>query len=250
MRGYPDRGLHGRVVQQVGLQIVRGDLAPGDTVNIDELGEHFDVSRTVIRESLKVLAGKGLVDARPRRGTYVREREAWNLLDPDVLGWQFEALTDLSLMDKLAEVRAIVEPAGAALAAQHRDDRDLAVLRKALDDIEASEAEGATGDLLVDADLRFHRALLAASHNELVEQLAVVIEIGLRARDRYVHNHRVSVKDGLRAHTEVYQAVEAGDPDAARAAMSGLLEEAARDVARLAASDPRRTGAPRNPRAV
>lgn len=241
MQTYSDRGLHGKVVQDVGLRIVRGELAPGDTINLEEMGAQFDVSRTVIRESLKVLASKGLVDARPKRGTYVRERETWHLLDPDVLQWQFDAHNDMAMMDKLAEVREIVEPASAALAAKRRTDEDLADLRVALADIESAEAEA---DSLVDADLRFHRALLRASHNELVEQLAMVIETGLHARDQYVHGHRVSIKDGLRAHTAVFKAVEAARPEAARKAMLVLLDEAARDVKLLAVRDGRNTPDP------
>ncbi|MFF0311235.1 FadR/GntR family transcriptional regulator [Streptosporangium sp. NPDC004379] len=230
MRRYPDRGMHGRVVDGVGLRVVRGELVPGDTLDMDALAVEFDVSRTAIREALKVLAGKGLIDARPKRGTFVRERRAWNLIDPDVLRWQFEAFTDPSMLEKLAEIRAMVEPSAAALAARRRTGEDLAEMEAALADMERADP---ADESIVDADLRFHRALIAATHNELVEQLAVVIEIGLQARDRYVHGHRVSIKRGYEWHRDVAEAVRDQDAEGARNRMLALLDEATRDVRRL-----------------
>ncbi|GGQ10225.1 FadR/GntR family transcriptional regulator [Streptosporangium pseudovulgare] len=230
MRRYPDRGMHGRVVDGVGLRVVRGELTPGDTLDMDALAVEFDVSRTAIREALKVLAGKGLIDARPKRGTFVRERRAWNLIDPDVLRWQFEAFTDPSMLEKLAEIRAMVEPSAAALAARRRTEGDLAEMEAALADMERADP---ADESIVDADLRFHRALIAATHNELVEQLAVVIEVGLQARDRYVHGHRVSIKRGYEWHRDVAEAVRDQDAEGARNRMLALLDEATRDVRRL-----------------
>ncbi|NUP65733.1 MAG: FadR family transcriptional regulator [Nonomuraea sp.] len=222
--------MHGRVVDGVGLRVVKGELAAGEVLDMDALAMEFDVSRTAIREALKVLAGKGLIDARPKRGTFVREREAWNLIDPDVLRWQFETLADPGILEKLAEIRAMIEPAASALAARRRTPEDIAELEAALAVMEQS---GDTTEALVEADLRFHRALIAATHNELIEQLAMVIEIGLQARDRYIHGHRVSIKRGYAWHRDVADAVREGDPEGARNRMTALLDEAARDVRTL-----------------
>ncbi|NUP84059.1 MAG: FadR family transcriptional regulator [Nonomuraea sp.] len=222
--------MHGRVVDGVGVRIVRGEHVPGEILDMDALAVEFDVSRTAIREGLKVLAGKGLIDARPKRGTFVRERDAWNLIDPDVLRWQFESLADPGILDKLAEIRVMIEPAAAALAARRRTEEDLTELDAALAVMERADV---TTEAIVDADLRFHRALIAATHNELVEQLALVIEIGLRARDRYVHGHRVSIKRGYDWHRDVAKAVRDRDPEGARNRMLSLLHDAARDVRSL-----------------
>lgn len=230
MKRYPDRGLHGRVVDELGLRIMSGNLEAGAIVDTEELASSYDVSRTVVREALKVLAGKGLIDARPRRGTYVRERTNWNLLDPDVLRWQFDSVTDVAILEKLHEVRVMVEPAAAELAAQRRTDEDLAVLFEAVDQMAIAEANA---DTIADADLRFHLGLIAATHNELVEQLSIIIGIGLSARDQYVHTHRVSIKRGLEMHRQIAVAVEQRDPAAARARMTALLESAANDVREL-----------------
>ena len=228
MQQYPDRGLHGRLVNQLGSQIVNGRVPAGVVLDTEELASRSDVSRTVVRESLKVLTGKGLVDARPRRGTYVLERDHWNLLDPDVLRWQFETVGDAAVLDKLHEVRVMIEPAAAALAAQRRTDDDVAELAAALSEMDDADEHA---DAIAQADLRFHLGLIAATHNELVQQLSMVIGIGLSARDRFVHTHRISIKRSLGMHHDVAEAVRRGDPDAARAAMVALLESAAKDVA-------------------
>ncbi|WP_375385743.1 FadR/GntR family transcriptional regulator [uncultured Microbacterium sp.] len=230
MKRYPDRGLHGRVVDELGLRIMSGELIAGATVDTEDLAASYDVSRTVVREALKVLAGKGLIDARPRRGTYVRERTNWNLLDPDVLRWQFDSVTDVAILEKLHEVRVMVEPAAAELAAQRRTKDDVTALFAAVDGM---AIEGASADAIAEADLRFHLGLIAATHNELVDQLSVIIGIGLSARDQYVHSHRVSINRGLDMHRQIAIAVEHRDPVAARALMTTLLEAAADDVRKL-----------------
>lgn len=227
MKRYPDRGLHGHVVDELGLRIMNGKLKAGAILNTEELSATYEVSRTVVREALKVLAGKGLIDARPRRGTFIRERVQWNLLDPDVLRWQFDTVADLSILEKLHEVRVMVEPAAAELAAVRRNDDDLTALFAAVDAMSVADV---TTEAIADADLQFHLGLIAATHNELVEQLSVIIGIGLSARDRYVHSHRVSIKRGLEMHRDIAVAIENGDPEAARSRMTLLLESAATDV--------------------
>jgi GntR family transcriptional regulator, galactonate operon transcriptional repressor len=217
------RGMHDVAVRSIGQRIIRGDLEPGTVLDVEDLGRELDASRTVIREALRVLADKGLVGARPKRGTYIRPRQDWRLLDPDLLRWQFEERADAAFLQNLAEVRAIVEPAAAKLAALRRTDGDLDELRAAL---ALAAAPDAPAEQVVAADLRFHRALLFATHNELV------IETGLRARNLLVHG-RGTWADSVPAHLAVLSAVEAGDPAAAEAAIHALLEQAARDVAAL-----------------
>src|SRR5438128_7743542 len=119
---YPDRSLHDRVVHAIGRKILGGELPPGALLPAEpELG----ASRTVLREAIKVLAAKGLVEARPKIGTRVRPRDAWNLLDPDVLSWQREGTAPVAFLRKLTEVRRIVEPAAAELAGERATARDV-----------------------------------------------------------------------------------------------------------------------------
>ncbi|MFC4529398.1 FadR/GntR family transcriptional regulator [Sphaerisporangium dianthi] len=221
---YPGRGVHGQVVEAIGRRIVSGEDAPGSTLNLDGLEVTYDVSKTVVREALKVLAAKGLVDARPKRGTFVRPRSEWSLLDPDLLRWQFEAPTGGGLLDDLYEVRTIVEPAGARLAAARRTDEDLARLTDTL----AAVGPDSGAQEIVEADLAFHRRLLEASRNELLIRMEYIIEIGLRARDLLVHGEGHQ-DDFLPPHQAVLDAVRASDPDGAERAMRALLEQAAKD---------------------
>ena len=108
---YGNRGIHGQTVDAIGRRVLSGELAEDATLDLAALQAEFGVSLTVMRESLKVLAAKGLVGARQKRGTYVRQRADWNLLDPDVLRWQFSAASGTSLLRSLEEVRGIIEPA-------------------------------------------------------------------------------------------------------------------------------------------
>lgn len=226
MSSYPQRGMHGQAVNEIGRRILAGDLRPGAIFTVEDLEHEFSASRTVIREALRVLAAKGLVDARPKRGTFVRPRDEWSLLDPDVLRWQFEKQEGTDFLGNLAEVRAIVEPAGARLAASRRTDDDLAELAESL---ELSGRPGATAEEVVAADIRFHRALLFATHNELLRQMEIVIETGLLSRDLLVHGQGTWA-DAVPAHRAVLDAVAARDEDAAEQAMRDLLDQAQRDL--------------------
>ncbi|RIQ31216.1 FadR/GntR family transcriptional regulator [Jiangella rhizosphaerae] len=226
MSASPFRGIHGAVVAHLGELIVRGDVAPGAALDSVKLEEELGVSRTVVREALRVLAAKGMVDARPKRGTLVRPREEWALLDADVLRWQAQNRADDAFLADLAEVRDIVEPAGARLAAARRTDADLSALRVA---VERMADPDASVDAVVEADLAFHRALLAAGHNALLRQLEQVIATGLRARDLLVHGGDRQA-DSTPAHRAVLDAVTRGDADGAERAVRDLLAQADRDV--------------------
>ncbi|MFJ6086993.1 FadR/GntR family transcriptional regulator [Streptomyces sp. NPDC092369] len=237
MSSYARRGVHGQTVEALARRILGGEIPEGATLDLVALQSELDVSLTALRESLKVLAAKGMVDARQKRGTFVRARADWNLLDADVLRWQFEGDhttdADRALLRNLAEVRAIIEPAAVRLAAARRTDDDLAALEGALDamaeqDVDASHA--------VDADLAFHRALLNATHNELLERMEMVIESGLAHRDHIVHSAPHS-EDPVPAHRAVLDAVRDRDPLRAEAAMRALLDQAGRDLDRVGTAD-------------
>lgn len=222
------RGLHGQTVEALGTRIVHGHYAPGTSLPPEELEQEFGISKTVLREALRVLAAKGLVDARQKRGTVVQARAHWKLLDSDLLRWQ-GGEPDAAYLTNLAEVRGIVEPAGARLAASRRTPADLDALRTALQRM--AEA-GSNARAVVEADLAFHRALLDAAHNELLSRMEVVIEAGLRARDQLVHQGE-HWPDAVPAHRAVLDAIETGDDTAAAAAVDALLEQASVDIRRV-----------------
>lgn len=232
------RGLHGQTVETIGSRIVRGQYAPGTALSPDGLEAEFGISKTVLREALRVLAAKGLVDSRQKRGTVVRPRASWSLLDADLLRWQ-GGQPDATFFANLAEVRAIVEPAGARLAAARRTEDDLARLRDALTMM--AEA-GADAVAVVEADLAFHQSLLDSAHNELLSRMEVVIEAGLRARDAVVHSGE-NWPDSVPLHRAVLDAIEARDGAAASAAVLQLLEQADVDIQEITRVTRDRSGA-------
>jgi DNA-binding FadR family transcriptional regulator len=239
---YSRRGLHGDVVDALGKKIVQGELSPGEVIDLDALERQLDVSRTVLREAIRVLGAKGLVDARPKHGTFVRERRYWSLLDPDVMGWQSRRDVDAGLLMDLEEVRRIVEPQAARLAAQRRGQADLAAMHEALEMLFSATTE--TGDSTseyVDADVAFHHAILVATRNEILLQLTTALEHALRLRDALVYQSMAHPDHAraIGAHRAVLEAIEAGDDDRAEAQARALLagsrsdlESALRDAGR------------------
>ena len=226
---YGNRGVHGQTVDAIARRVLSGELPEDATLDLTAMQAEFGVSLTVMRESLKVLAAKGLVDARQKRGTYVRRRADWNLLDPDVLRWQATSESGASLLRNLEEVRGIIEPAAVRLAALRRTNDDLARLDEALDAMSRADDSRSA----VAADLRFHRALLNATHNELLERMETVLESALATRDQLVHGTEDASDDPVPSHRAVLDGVRAGDARAAEAAMRALLDKAISDEERL-----------------
>jgi DNA-binding FadR family transcriptional regulator len=223
-------GLHREVVEGVGRRIGRGELQPGDVVDIGEVQGRYSASRTAVREAIKVLSAKGLVAARPRFGTYVRPRAEWNALDADVLRWQEGSASNVRLLRQLDEVRRVVEPQAARLAATRRVRAELRTMQVALQDLERAKQPPE----LAAADLRFHRSVLAATHNDLLEQLGAVLQPVLLLRDLVAYRSHPGDPESMALHGAVLAAVEAQDPDAAEQRMHDLLRKAARDAERAA----------------
>lgn len=214
--------LHQRVVEQLGQSIVHGTLSPGSTLPLDEIEKEFDASRTAVREALRVLTTKGLLGARPRRGTYVRPRSDWILLDSDVMRWRGSGPPDPLLLKDLTQLRELIEPQAAALAATHRTDEQLGQMYDALADISYTESSGLVRH--IEADIVFHSAILDATSNELLASLKVLLGPALRMRDRVVYD--ATQGDPREAHALVADAIRDQNPEDAERAMNDLLDEA------------------------
>ena len=235
-RAYPSAGLHGQVVYEIGRQIVSGRIAVGaDLPREVELCDRFGTSRQAIREAIKVLAAKGLIEARRRRGTRIRPRENWNLLDPDVLMWHAPDGFGPDFMNDLLELRATVEPAAAEFAARRRDPEHLAELRHAIDDMRRA---GLDPEAFYDADIRFHIGLLLASGNSLFANLATSVRAALTASFSLQQRIGGPQANGFAIHAAVYEAIAAGDTARARAAMAHVIEAAGIELAPVLAPAP------------
>jgi len=182
---YAGRGVHGRIVELLGRRVASGELPEGAVLDLRALGAELGVSMSVLRESVRVLAAKGLLDSRQKRGTFVRPRAQWHLLDADVVRWRASGDDTARLMADLAELRSLVEPAAARYAARRRTDTQLAELADALDRMAHTRGDPRAHAL---ADLEFHRRLLAASGNELLARMDLLVAPGLVERDVLVHS--------------------------------------------------------------
>lgn len=228
---YPRRGLHGEVVYTIGRRIVSGELKPGDPLPPEEeLAADFAASRTVLREAVRVLAAKGLVEARPKTGTRVRSREAWNVLDPDVLSWRVGNDHDPQLYTEMTEVRLAIEPIATRLAATRMTDDELSAVEEAYLAME----EGVTDqDAYLAADLQFHDRILAGCHNELITHLGVVLHAVLQNTFELTTRPRSSRKRALPLHRAIFEGLAARDEDRAEAAARALIADTIADIKRI-----------------
>jgi GntR family transcriptional regulator, galactonate operon transcriptional repressor len=211
------------VAETLALRILGGEYPPGKPLPNEAtlLGE-FCVSRTCLREALQMLSAKGLVRSRPKLGTLVRERHDWNFLDADLLRWRQRVVSRPTFLRELFSVRRIVEPETAALAAENATPEMLSRLEAALFDM--ARGNGAYTKQTIEADVAFHRLLLAASGNALLSGLGACIEEALRA-SIFVSSHpAVALPFALDKHVAVFEAVRARNPAAARKRMTAMLD--------------------------
>ncbi|WP_245330965.1 FadR/GntR family transcriptional regulator [Mesorhizobium sophorae] len=222
--------LHATVVEQIGLRIVQGDFLPGEALpNADDSSEMLGVSRTVLREAIKVLAGKGLVESRPKTGTRVRPRSDWNFLDPDVLSWRYARGVSADDVRALFELRRAIEPMSAALAAQRATPAQIAEINAALAEMEAVVDDG---DRFAKPDLLFHQTILRMTGNELIGSLAALVETALVMSFRLSNDNPEGQRHSLPLHREVAEKIAARDAAGAQKALLVLIDDAEEDVRR------------------
>ena len=220
--------LYREVATQIGSLIVQGKVHPGSVLpNEAALGAQFGVSRTALREAVKVLAAKGLIEVRRKTGTRVNQRLSWNMLDPEILAWMFAGDGMPQALSDLMEVRMLVEPAAARMAADRADSEDLREIREAMKGMEV-----ATGNLpsSVDSDLRFHMAVLKATHNAFMRPFGALIQAALRGSFHLTSSNENLYKLTLPLHRKVLAAIETGDSAKAESAMRTLLTQTMRDI--------------------
>ena len=217
--------MHGRVVEWIGTRIVSGEFDSGSQLpNETDLGARLSVSRGAVREAVKALAAKGLVEPRPRIGTIVLPRHRWHLMDRAVVDWH-RRTADTRFLHDLLELRLMVEPMAARFAAERASEAHLAELETAYAGMaEHADALPAAEEAFVSADLAFHLTILRASGNQLVEQLGQLLETALRHTLGATSHLPDGVRTTLPLHRAVMVAVRARRPVAAERAARKLLE--------------------------
>ncbi|WP_140986365.1 FadR/GntR family transcriptional regulator [Asticcacaulis tiandongensis] len=211
------------IVQVLGAAIVTGHYDGRAFPTEKELAEQFSAARTIVREAVKMLSAKGLITSRPRQGIRVAPDDAWNLFDPDVLGWLMERRFSPHLLVEFTEMRLAVEPAAAALAAAQATEAHKAAISEAVARMYAAE-RGADDDLA--ADIAFHLAVIEASGNRFLRQTRVMIATALTISIRYTNQVKGVKRASAADHEAVAQAIVSGQPDVARRVMFSLLEGA------------------------
>jgi DNA-binding FadR family transcriptional regulator len=221
--------VHVSLASEIGLRIVRGDYPPGTILpNETKWAETFNVSRSAVREAIKMLMAKSLLASRPKIGSWVEPRERWNLLDRDVLAWYATAPDREAFLRTVQEFRHIIEPEASAFAALRRTDEQMVEISLACREMgEATSLQERTR-----ADTRFHLAILRAAGNDLLVPLGVLIESAL---DHLFAFTTVQVNDrdhAQKLHEAIEKNIRLRRPAAARNAVHKLLENTDEGIGR------------------
>lgn len=221
--------MSAQIAALLGARIVGGEFRPGETLPVEaELCRAYGVSRTVVREAVKNLSAKRLVEVSPKVGTRVLPFAEWSLLDRDVLTWRLSAQFDAKIVADIFEMRLCLEPRASYLAARDGSAEDFAAVehhyRELAQAFEANLAIEATAQ----AELAFHLAVIQASHNGLFVTVGSTLKSALRVSSQMLQRHAIRPAESLAAHDAVRAAILARDPERASRAMERLLG-AARD---------------------
>ncbi|HEY5347187.1 MAG TPA: FadR/GntR family transcriptional regulator [Rhizomicrobium sp.] len=220
--------LHGSIARDLGIAIVSGRLKSGIILDGEiEASEKLKVSRSAYREAIRILCAKGLVESRPKVGTRISARDSWHLLDPDVLSWVFAGSPDETLLKALFELRQMVEPAAAAMAATRRGEKHLHQMDIAVNTMTLHGLHSEAGQR---ADRDFHAALLHAADNCFVASLTRGIVTAVEATTIFKQRKSPLSRDPVPDHAKVYEAIGAGDPRRAQEAMTDLIRLAYLDT--------------------
>jgi GntR family transcriptional regulator, galactonate operon transcriptional repressor len=221
--------LFGQVAQLLGTAIVAGTYKVGELVpNEDDIRADISVSRTAYREAIKFLTAKGLIEARPKSGTRVAPREHWNLIDPDVLTWHLSVNPNEEFIRNLFELRRMIEPRTARLAALRRSAEQLQAIEAAM---QVMETETPYSDATIRADLDFHHAIFLAAGNPMLTCMSHVvvatIQWSMLLQAKKSHPAFLTARQD---HRRVCDAIAARDGEMAEAMMGTLVIDALNDT--------------------
>jgi DNA-binding FadR family transcriptional regulator len=214
--------VHTGIANEIGRRIVRGDYPPGTILpNEAEWSAMFGVSRSAVREAVKMLMGKNLLSSRPKIGSWVESRERWNLLDRDVLAWYASLPQRIPFLKTMQEFRYIIEPEAAAFAATRHTDEHMRSISSACADM------GRAADLTErgSADARFHLAILHASGNELLVPLGALISSALDQMFQHLTREMNNLHHAQELHEDIERSIRLRRPEAARRAVRRLLAD-------------------------
>lgn len=223
------KGLHAQVLASLGPAIAAGEYPPGTVLLSEELAEQFEVSRTVVREAVRVLESMRLVESRRRVGVRVLPTEQWNVYDPQVITWRLAGADRDRQLRSLTVLRSAVEPAAARLAAEHATAAQCAeVTEEALGMVATSRGHQLERYLV--HDIAFHRVILRASGNEMFARLGDVVAAVLAGRTRHEVMFSDPRQEAVTLHVQVAEAIRAGDGPRAEELMRTITVDAMQEL--------------------
>lgn len=225
-------GLHARVLDLLGPAICAGELAGGSVVRTDELESRYGVSRSVVREAVRVLASMGLVASRRRVGVQVLRSSEWNLYDPQVIRWRLASPGRIAQLRSLTELRTAIEPEAARLAALRAPLADASELMGLAGKLWAA-GQAADNETFLKLDIVFHRLVLSSSGNEMFGKLNTLVAEVLTGRTHYGMMPQHPHNEALQFHVDVASAIQRGNPDEAQAAMLNIMRRAFREMSSI-----------------
>lgn len=221
--------MSAQIAAHLGTRIVAGEFRPGDTLPVEnDLCQRYGVSRTVIREAIKNLSAKRLIDVSPKVGTRVLPFSDWSLLDRDVLTWRLSAQFDAKIIEDIFEMRLCLEPRASFLAARDGTAEDFQAIEQSYRELQAAFDSNLAIEATSQADLAFHLSVIKASHNALFVTVGGALRSALRVSSQMLQRHATRPAEDLAAHDDVRAAIAARDCPEASRAMERLLA-AARD---------------------
>ncbi|EAR24470.1 putative transcriptional regulator [marine actinobacterium PHSC20C1] len=231
-------GLHARVLNDLGLSIVSGEISPESTILAEQLEERYGVSRSVVREAVRVLQSLGMVASVKRVGMRVQPMSLWSLYDPLVIRWRLEQTENGKQLRSLTELRTAIEPQAAQLAATYASEEtsgELLALAARMRSV------GRSGDLelFLELDIRFHSLVLAASGNEMFARLDRVIAEVLTGRTHRGLMPSQPHEEALQLHVDVADAIQGKRPEDAYTSMERIMSRTIDEVEPIWAGEPR-----------
>jgi GntR family galactonate operon transcriptional repressor len=225
------QALHRGVARTLALRLVEGKVAAGETLPTEDvLCTQFSVSRTVVREAVRVLIEKRMVQPRRRTGTIVLPADEWDLTDPELLAWRVETSLDHDFVRSLLDVRSLLEPAAAALAATRGTAEEIAAIVGGFEQMKQTVADR---EAFIAADMVFHRAIFLACHNPFINRMAAAIESALIASRKLTTRLPENSELSIPLHEAVARAISRRSAPQAERAMRTLVTRAAEDVETL-----------------
>ncbi|WP_096084631.1 FadR/GntR family transcriptional regulator [Agaribacterium haliotis] len=217
-----------QVARELGRRIVAGNIEPGSLIDDENaLAERYQVSRVVVRDAVKILVGKGMLDVRRGIGTRVKPRGQWVMLDDDVLAWHLSSTPKAEFLKQLMDIRLAFEPKASRWAAERATDEDIDDIRAAIERMESDV--GAVENFIV-ADAGFHRVVLKAAHNEFLAAMEGVIYSAIIVSVNMTNQDPRKNKSTVQYHRDVFEAIAARNGDKAEKLTQKLLDDACRKL--------------------